>query len=172
MRRIKIRTIDSQKTRCLLSLLFVLLLAAASASQKQPSRLANAYYNRGNERYKKGDLDGAIVDFDAALTFNPRLAVAYYNRGKARNDKGNLEGSIADYSSAIEIKPHLVTAYIDRGPAKKGDVHAAGVLFGLAPSVLPVGMKVIGFNLGGRMTIACGELIEAEYDDYMPPPLG
>jgi hypothetical protein len=46
------------------------LLAASSPSRAQTSRFAAAYYNRGNERYKKGDLDGAIADFDAALAFD------------------------------------------------------------------------------------------------------
>jgi len=63
--------VNSHCGRCL-SALIILLLGAASLSQAQPSRFAAAYYNRGNERFKKGDLDGAIADYDAAIKSNPR----------------------------------------------------------------------------------------------------
>src|SRR6266487_1693102 len=101
-----ITAVNSHRSYCL-SVLIIFLVTAASLSQAQTSRFAAAYYNRGNERYKKGDLDGAIADYDAALTFNPRWALAYNMRGSARYGKGDLEGSIADYTTAIEIDPHL-----------------------------------------------------------------
>jgi tetratricopeptide (TPR) repeat protein len=106
-----------------LVLVIVFFLATASFSQGQPSPAA-AYYNRGNERYKKGDLNGAIADYDAALTFNPRWALAYNMRGSARYGTGDLEGSIADYTRAIEIDPRLALAHYNRGKARrvKGDL--------------------------------------------------
>ena len=81
MRKLKTFTIGRYRHSWIL---LVVLLAAASLSQAQPVRSAAAYYNRGNERYKKGDLDGAIADYDAALIFEPRLARAYNMRGSAR----------------------------------------------------------------------------------------
>src|SRR5262250_971004 len=97
-------TIHVNRIYCIAALIF-LVLAASSVAPAQPSRFAAAYYNRGNERYKSGDLDGAISDYDAALTFNPRWAVAYNMRGSARYGKGDLDGSIADFTTAIEINP-------------------------------------------------------------------
>jgi tetratricopeptide (TPR) repeat protein len=87
-------------------------------------RSAAAYYNGGNERFKNGDLDGAIADYDAALIFEPRLARAYNMRGSARYSKGDLDGSIAEYTRAIEIDPHLALAHYNRGRARrdKGDL--------------------------------------------------
>ena len=67
------------RRRHYLVLVIVFFLATASLSQGQPSPAA-AYYNRGNERYKKGDLNGAIEDYDAALTFN---SVVIYTRAQA-----------------------------------------------------------------------------------------
>ena len=44
---------------------------------------ANAYSNRGLARYQKGDYEGAMADFNAALRIRPGLAVAYLNRAAA-----------------------------------------------------------------------------------------
>jgi len=98
MRKIKTLPISVNRHRRHLFALIILLLAAASLCQAQTSRFAASYFNRGNERYKKGDLDGAIADFDAALTFDPRWAPAYNMRGSARYNKGDLDSSIADYT--------------------------------------------------------------------------
>src|SRR5215472_7663755 len=127
MRKTNILTAGAVRHRCHCVLTIILLFAASSAARAQTSHFASAYYNRGNGRYKKGDLDGAISDFDAALTFDPRLAVAYNMRGCARYHKQDLDGSIADYTRAIEINPHLVAAYNNRGNARndKGDLAGA-----------------------------------------------
>ena len=118
--------VDSYRRRCL-SLPIILLLTAASLAQAQTSHLAAEYYNRGNDRYKSGDLVGAIADYDAALIFKPRWALAYKMRGSARYRKGDLDGCITDYTRAIEIDPHLAPAYYNRGKAQrdKGDLEGA-----------------------------------------------
>ena len=81
MRKNKMLTtaVDSYRCRCL-SLPIILLLTAASLAQAQTSHLGAEYYNRGNDRYKSGDLVGAIADYDAALIFKPRWALAYKMR--------------------------------------------------------------------------------------------
>src|SRR5438552_18422588 len=118
MRKIKMLStgVDRHRGRCLFRAV-ILLLVVASLAQAQTSRFAAAYYNRGNERYQKGDLDGAIADYDAALTFDPRWARAYNMRGSARYNKGDLDGSIADYTRAIETDPPLGMAHSNRGMA-------------------------------------------------------
>ncbi len=110
-----------------LPLMISLLLAGASLAQGQPSRFAVAYYNRGNERFKKGDMDGAIADYDAALISYPRWASAFIMRGRARYNKGDLNGSIVDFTKAIEIDPHMDQAYYNRGKAwrDKGDLEGS-----------------------------------------------
>ena len=122
MRKIKTLTTSANRHRCHCVLTIILLLAAASASRAQTSHFASAYYNRGNERYKKGDLDGAISDFDAALTFDPRLAVAYNMRGCARYHKQDLTAAsrtIQEPSSSILIWPWPTTIAAGRGTPKE-----------------------------------------------------
>ena len=70
-------------------LIVTLLVLFCAPAQGQASRSARSYFDRANERYSKGDLDGAIADFDVAITFDPSLARAYNNRGNARLERGD-----------------------------------------------------------------------------------
>ncbi len=83
-----------------------------------------AYYNRGNVRYDKKDLDGAIADYTEAIHLKPDYADAYNNRGLARDYKKDLDGAIADYTEAIRLKPDYAIAYYNRGFDRraKGDL--------------------------------------------------
>jgi len=94
-------------------------------SRKQAK--AEVYYNRGNVKYRKKDLEGAIADYDKAIELDPKYAVAYNNRGRAKADKKDLEGAIADYDKAIELDPKKASAYTNRGNVKydKKDLEGA-----------------------------------------------
>jgi TPR repeat len=60
---------------------------------------------QANARSAKGDLDGALKDYDEAICLKPDYAIAYYNRGRARKAKGDLEGALKDYGEIIRLKP-------------------------------------------------------------------
>lgn len=64
---------------------------------------ANSYDASGVAKFKKGDLEGAIVDLTRALEIDPGLVLAYYHRGLAKKQKGDLDAAIADYTRALEI---------------------------------------------------------------------
>ena len=76
---------------------------------------ANALFDRGIAYRKKGFLDKAVDDFDAALTIRPDFADAYEERGVAHDKKGDFDSAIADYDAAIRLKPNFAGAYNDRG---------------------------------------------------------
>jgi hypothetical protein len=76
---------------------------------------ADAYYNRGNARQEKGDLEGAIADYTEALHLNPQDIDSYINRGNARQEKEDLEGAIADYTEALRLNPQEIDVYYNRG---------------------------------------------------------
>ncbi len=63
--------------------------------------------NLGRALQHQNRLDEAIVQFQRALSFNPRWAVAHDNLGIALSDKaapnGSLDGAIAEYRRAIEL---------------------------------------------------------------------
>ena len=74
--------------------------------------------NRGIEKAKNGDLDGAIADFDRAAEINPKDDAPYYNRAQAKWQKNDKTGAIADYTKAIELGSTNPAAYNNRGNAR------------------------------------------------------
>lgn len=84
------------------------------------------YNNRGVASHSRGDLNGALADFDRALEENPDYAEAYNNRGAARHARGDLDAALADYDRALELNPDYAAAYNNRGTVR----HARGDLDG------------------------------------------
>jgi tetratricopeptide (TPR) repeat protein len=74
--------------------------------------------NRGIEKAKNNDLDGAIADFNRAAELNPKDDAPYYNRAQARQLKNDKAGAIADYTKAIELGSTNPAAYNNRGNAR------------------------------------------------------
>jgi len=74
--------------------------------------------NRGIEKGKEGDLDGAIADFDRAIELDPKDDAPYFNRAQAKWQKKDTAGAIADYTRAIELGSTNPAAYNNRGNAR------------------------------------------------------
>ena len=74
--------------------------------------------NRGIEKAKDGDLDGAIADFTRAIELNPKDDAPYYNRAQAKRLKKDAAGAIADYNRAIGLGSTNPAAYNNRGNAR------------------------------------------------------
>jgi tetratricopeptide (TPR) repeat protein len=98
---------------CLLTILLSLSGAVVAQEKrleiKEPETAAE-YSTRGLERLRKGDLDGAIADYDKALLLKPNDVRALINRGGARARRGDLGGSLADFELAISIEPNNAAA--------------------------------------------------------------
>jgi tetratricopeptide (TPR) repeat protein len=76
---------------------------------------ANAYTDRGVARYRKGDLEGALQDFNWAIRIRPSLFVAYVNRGAVRRALGDLASALQDLDRAISLQSDVAEAYNNRG---------------------------------------------------------
>jgi tetratricopeptide (TPR) repeat protein len=74
--------------------------------------------NRGIEKGKEGNLDGAIANFTRAVELNPKDDAPYYNRAQAKWLKKDTAGAIADYTRAIELGSTNPAAYNNRGNAR------------------------------------------------------
>lgn len=92
----------------------------------------------GNDAFKLGDFDLAIIDYTKALDINPNLAKAYDNRGVAYADEGSLPRAIADFTMAIANDPKDADAYNNRG-------HAYFIKGNLSQAVFDY-TRAIGFN--------------------------
>jgi len=126
---------------------------------------ADAFINRGNARYAKGDFDGAIEDYDEAIRLKPDDADAFYNRGNVRKAKGDLDGAIEDYDEAIRLKPDYAEAFYNRGDARqaKGDLVGAIEDYDEAIRLKPDDAEA--FNNRGNVRKAKGDL-DGAIEDY------
>ena len=95
-----------------LARLLILMLPVAAFGQEvakdqfnPEANVQNAvtYLDRGNAKQKKGDLDGAMADYNHAIQLNPNYGLAYRNRGNAKQKKGDSDGAIADFNRAIKL---------------------------------------------------------------------
>jgi len=74
----------------------------SEAIRLQPD-FAQAFYNRGVVRDKKGDMRDALRDYTEAIRLDPADPDAFYNRGDARKIKGDKEGAAADFQKYLDL---------------------------------------------------------------------
>ena len=72
----------------LLSIAILALAVYAPSASAQHDHYARKYLKQGIERFNKGDLAGAIADYDRALNADPRFAEAYFNCTKSTEFSG------------------------------------------------------------------------------------
>jgi tetratricopeptide (TPR) repeat protein len=78
----------------------------------------DAFNNRANALYSKGDFAAATKDFDEAIRLKPDDADLYYNRANARYAGGDTEGALRDHDEAIRLRPDDADAFNNRGNAR------------------------------------------------------
>ncbi|CAL76383.1 conserved hypothetical protein [Bradyrhizobium sp. ORS 278] len=88
---------------------------------------AAGFVKRGLERSQKGDVDGAITDFDEAVRLAPRNADLYRYRARDLGRRERWDRAVADYERAIRLDPNNPTLYHERGLAlqQQGDFDEA-----------------------------------------------
>jgi tetratricopeptide (TPR) repeat protein len=88
-------------------------LLLALAQPPQPD--ATALIDRGLDREKAGDLDGAIAAYDEAIRLRPSSARAFLWRGWTWKRKRDYDRALADLDRAIEFDPLNAKAFGYRG---------------------------------------------------------
>ncbi|MDE0481476.1 MAG: tetratricopeptide repeat protein [Candidatus Poribacteria bacterium] len=120
--------------------------------QKRDHIRAYAYSGKGEDRFNAGNYAKAIINFDNAISHNPKYIRAYnwrgrakYHLGQSKADQGDVaeaqqlyKAAIEDYTQAIKINPEFTIALNNRGRAKyhlgqskadQGDVAEAQQLY-------------------------------------------
>jgi protein O-GlcNAc transferase len=88
---------------------------------------AETYYLLAAACYKRNDFEGAIVNFQKAVTIKPDFAKAHYNLGVLFYQQGDLDTASSHYQAAISIYPDYKDAYYNLGVLcqKRDDLDAA-----------------------------------------------
>ena len=89
---------------------------------------AEDFLIQGEEKYRKGDRQGAIEAFSQAIELDPNYVEAYYNRGTVRYILGDNKGAIADFNEVLRINPNLFQAYVNRGNARDDSGDSQGAI--------------------------------------------
>ncbi|MEM6489928.1 MAG: tetratricopeptide repeat protein [Pseudomonadota bacterium] len=80
--------------------------------------LAPARVSRAFVRARRGDPDGALEDYGAAIEADPGSAAPYLGRGRLLLDIGQPEAAIADFDAALEREGDWAASYLERGRAQ------------------------------------------------------
>lgn len=98
-----------------------------TAVQAPASDPGKEHFDKGVQYSLKGQLDDAIKEYEAVLTYNPKSAEAHNNLGFAYFDKGDVDKAIEHQKMAVESNPNLANGYYGLALAleKKGDKKGA-----------------------------------------------
>ncbi len=89
---------------------------------------AEDYSTRAMSREGRGDLDGALSDFDMAVSLDPRNIEILRHRAALREVHNDLPGALNDYDAILAIDPHNAEAFSDRGFVKQTQGELDGAL--------------------------------------------
>ena len=102
--------------------------AALDEAATDPRHVIATYVNRGILHMRRGNIDGAMSDFDEALRRDPNEPEAYLNRGSALLRRERRDEAVAMFSQALAHNTHRpALAHYGRAMAYEllGDVRAA-----------------------------------------------
>lgn len=88
---------------------------AQNFSETSAPHSAQDFQKRAITRFARGDLNGALADYDSAIKLDPELATAYFHRGSLHRARGNKEQAFQDLNESIRLNPNLATAWYNRG---------------------------------------------------------
>ncbi len=128
-----------------------------------------AYHNRGQARHLKGDVAGALADYDQAIRLEPMGAKLYSNRGIARQAKGDVAGALADFDAAIRLMPTYANAYSGRASARYTRADVDGALADLNAAIRLNPDYAEAYYNRGNVRHLQGDLADAlaDYDEAL-----
>ncbi|MEG4857774.1 tetratricopeptide repeat protein [Microcoleus sp. K1-B6] len=132
-------------------------VAKIAKSDLAAATKAEDFFIRGEDKYQKGDYQGAIAAYTQAIGLNSNYAQAYHNRGNSRSKLGDNKGAVADYNQALRINPNYAKAYYNRGISRSelGDNQGAVADYNQALRINP--NYVLAYNNRGLARFKLGD---------------
>jgi len=130
----------------------------------QKGIIALTFSNRGVAKFRLGNYEEAILDFNEAITLNSRCAMAFYNRGTAKSEMDCFKEAILDFDEAIRLNPKNAESFNNRGTAnaKLGNYEEALLDYNEAIRLAPEFSEA--FQNRGSTQYLLGRLEEAFVD--------
>jgi tetratricopeptide (TPR) repeat protein len=118
---------------------------------------ANALANRGDARFRGGDLAAALEDYDAAVRLAPQDATLLTSRANLHIARGDVAAARADFDRAVAADPRNAMAYNDRGFLRfeQGDLRGALADFETAAALGPD--EVLFLSNRGQARLLAGQ---------------
>ena len=98
----------------------LLVICAGFTTSAEISLSPDLLADRGNERFGRGDVSGALDDFASAIKIDPHCVKAYVGRATLVLRLGRFDDAIADYSRAAAINPKSREAFLGRAISRQG----------------------------------------------------
>jgi len=95
--------------------LVTFLAAPPAFPQQDTSEQAIALFTRGQDLHEKGDLAGAIAEYDKALKLMPEFPEAEYQRASAEIARGDLNEAESSLRRATSLRPDWSLAWAALG---------------------------------------------------------
>ncbi len=132
------RTRITAATEWILCFLVIASTRIAAGQESRPTPAA-VQYRYGLALEARGNLEGALAAFTAAIRIDPHLVEAYADRGKALLVKGELSRAMMDFDRAVQMRPRCAESYNNRGIARirVGDIQGAMADFNRAVELKP-----------------------------------
>ncbi|MDD5194215.1 MAG: tetratricopeptide repeat protein [Candidatus Omnitrophica bacterium] len=110
-----------------------------------PEEEIENFVRAGNKYLMEDDLDGAITQFDSAITCIQQVkpkkdyALVYYKRGRAHERKKELAQALSDYEDSLKFDPYFLLGYYGSAEIymKKGSIEHAIERYGTIIEIDP-----------------------------------
>ena len=121
-------------------------------SPEERARSVREFIERGNDRSRANDFEGAISAYSEALRLVPTDASIYNNRAFAYWSRGQTDRAIADYDETLRLEPDNVVARTNRAVAYnfRGDFELAIRDLDYALKLKPDSPDVLNSRCWGR----------------------
>jgi len=93
----------------------LLVYRNAAGLYRKTDKKAQMYFQLGNLRHDRGELEEAISEYRRAVEMEPEMALAYTRLGRMYSKKGFFEKAEKEHKKALELDPKLAEVHKNLG---------------------------------------------------------